>query len=86
MGRTGERMLHMKSGSVLALCPGFFASAPAGSYARDLSEPDRGARMLVPPESVYGMAWSTSATVVEHVAMVVRSLRAGCRRPRGTRR
>ena len=28
--------------------------------------------MLVSPESVYGTAWSTSATVVEHVAVVVR--------------
>ena len=28
--------------------------------------------MLVAPESVYGTAWSTSATVVEHVAVVVR--------------
>jgi adenylylsulfate kinase-like enzyme len=27
---TGERMLHMKSRSVQALCPGFFARAPAG--------------------------------------------------------
>ena len=69
---TGERMLHMKTASVLALCPGFFASAPAGSYSRDLSERDRAARMLVSPESVYGTAWSTSATVVEHVAVVVR--------------
>ncbi len=69
---TGERMLHMKTGSVLALCPGFFASAPAGSYARDLSERDRGARMLVTPESVYGPAWSTAATVVDQVAVVVR--------------
>ena len=69
---TGERMLHMKTGSVLALRPGFFTSAPAGSYLRDLSEPDRAARMLVSPESVYGTAWSTSATSVEHVAVVVR--------------
>ena len=69
---TGERMLHMKTGSVLALRPGFFTSAPAGSYSRDLSERDRAARMLVSPESVYGAAWSTSATVVEHVAVVVR--------------
>jgi len=72
LASTGERMLHMKTGSVLALCPGFFASAPAGSYASDLSEQDRSARMLVSPESVYGTAWSTSATVVEHVAVVVR--------------
>jgi CobW/HypB/UreG, nucleotide-binding domain len=69
---TGERMLHMKTGSVLALRPGFFTSAPAGSYSRDLSERDRAARMLVSPESVYGTAWTTSATVVEHVAVVVR--------------
>jgi len=69
---TGERMLHMKTGSVLALRPGFFSSAPAGSYSRDLSEQDRGARMLVAPESVYGLAWSTKATVVDQVAVVVR--------------
>ena len=69
---TGERMLHMKSSSVLALRPGFFSSAPPGSYTRDLSEPDRAARMLVCPESVYGPAWRTSATVAQHVAVVVR--------------
>jgi len=69
---TGERMLHMKAGSVLALRPGFFTSAAAGSYRRDLSEPDRAARMLVAPHSVYGRAWSTAATVVNHVAVVVR--------------
>ena len=69
---TGEPMLHMKAGSVLALRPGFFASAAAGSYRRDLSEPDRAARMLVAPHSVYGRAWSTAATVVNHVAVVVR--------------
>ena len=69
---TGEKMLHMKSSSVLALCPGFFASAPPGSYSRDLSEPDRAARVLISPESVYGTAWNTTATVIEHVAAVVR--------------
>ena len=69
---TGERMLHMKTGSVLALRPGFFTAASAGSYSRDLSERDRAVRMLVAPESVYGSAWSTAATVVDHVAVVVR--------------
>ena len=69
---TGERMLHMKTSSVLALRPGFFTSAPAGSYTRDLSEPDRDARMLVMPQSVYGPAWSTAATVIDQVAVVVR--------------
>ena len=69
---TGERMLHMKTGSVLALRPGFLTSAPAGSYAWDLSERDQAARMLVSPESVYGPAWSTAATVVDQVAVVVR--------------
>jgi GTPase SAR1 family protein len=69
---TGERMLHMKTDSVLALRPGFFTSAPEGSYLRDLSERHRAARMLVSPESVYGTAWSTSAMVVDHVAVVVR--------------
>ena len=62
---TGERMLHMKQASVLALCPGFFTSAPAGSYSIDLSEPNRSARMLVSPQSVYGTAWSGSATAVD---------------------
>jgi len=69
---TGETMLHMKTASVLALHPGFFTSARAGSYFRDLSERDRAARMLVSPETVYGRAWSTSQTVVDHVAVVVR--------------
>jgi GTPase SAR1 family protein len=69
---TGERMLHMKTSSVLSLRPGFFTSAPQGSYSRDLSEHDRGARMLVSPESVYGAAWSTATTAVGHVAVVVR--------------
>jgi hypothetical protein len=69
---TGEKMLHMKSSSVLALCPGFFESAPPGSYSRDLSEPDRAARILVLPEGAYGTAWSTTAAVIKHVAVVVR--------------
>jgi hypothetical protein len=69
---TGERMLHMKTGSVLALRPGFFTSAPKNSYSRDLSERDRAARMLVAPESVYGTAWSTALTAVGHLAVVVR--------------
>jgi hypothetical protein len=69
---TGEQMLHMKTRSVLALRPGFFASAPACSYRSDLSERDRAARMLVSPASVYGKAWSTSAMTVDHVAVVVR--------------
>ena len=30
---TGERMLHMKTASVLALRPGFFTSASAGAYS-----------------------------------------------------
>ena len=69
---TGERTLHMKSSSVLALRPGFFSSAQAGSYSRDLSEQDPDARILVSPGSVYGPAWSTSSMVAEHVAVVVR--------------
>jgi hypothetical protein len=69
---TGERMLHMKTSSVLSLRPGFFTSAPPGSYSRDLSEQDRGARMLVSPARVYGAAWSTAATAVGHVAVMVR--------------
>jgi len=69
---TGESMLHMKTRSVLALHPGFFASAPEGSYRPDLSERDPAARMLVSPQSVYGTAWSTAAAAVGHVAVVVR--------------
>ena len=69
---TGESRLHMKTRSVLALRPGFFTSAPAGSYSRDMSEQDPAARMLVSPQSVYGSAWSTSATAVGHVVVVVR--------------
>jgi CobW/HypB/UreG, nucleotide-binding domain len=69
---TGEKMLHMKTGSVLALRPGFFTSASACSYSRDVSERDRAVRMLVSPESVYGAAWGTAAMVVDHVAVVVR--------------
>ena len=69
---TGETMLHMKSSSVLALQPGFFKSAPAPSYFRDLSDGDPAARMLVSPESAYGKAWTNAATVVEQVAVVVR--------------
>ena len=69
---TGERMLHMKTSSVMSLRPGFFTSAPPGSYSRDLSDQDRAARMLVSPESVYGAGWSTAATVVGHVIVLVR--------------
>jgi hypothetical protein len=65
-------MLHMKSCSVLALRPGFFESAPPGSYSRDFSEPNRSARVLVSPEGVYGTAWSTAATMIKHVVVVVR--------------
>ena len=72
LASTGEQMLHMKQDSVLALCPGFFTSAPAGTYSVDVSEQNRSARMLVSPESVYGTAWSSSASAVEHVAVVVR--------------
>jgi hypothetical protein len=69
---TGEGMLHMKTASVLALHPGFYTSAPEGSYSPDRSEPDQAARMLVSPYSVYGPAWSTAAAVVDQVAVVVR--------------
>jgi len=69
---TREKMLHMKSCSVLALRPSFFASASPGSYLCDLSEPDRSARVLVSPEGVYGTAWSTAATIIKHVVVVVR--------------
>jgi len=69
---TGEQMLHMKTGSVLALRPGFFGAAPDGTYARDQSDPDRSARMLVSPRSVYGAAWRTAAAAIAHVAVLVR--------------
>jgi GTPase SAR1 family protein len=72
LASTGESMLHMKKASVLALCPGFFTSVPAGSYSMDLSERNQSARMLVSPQSVYGTAWSSSMMAVEHVAVVVR--------------
>ena len=62
----------MKSGSVLALQPGFFTSARPGSHSRDLSDRDQAARMLVMPESVYGKAWTTARTAVQQVAVVVR--------------
>jgi len=69
---TGERMLHMKKCSVLALCPGFFARVPAGSYSCDISEENPSARMLVSPESVYGTAWGRSAMVADHLVVLVR--------------
>jgi len=69
---TGEQMLHMKSRSAAALCPGFFATAPRGSYLRDLSDPDPAARILVRPASVYGTAWHPAAMPIERVAVVVR--------------
>lgn len=71
---TGEIRLHMKSASVLALRPDFFETAPPGSYSYDLSEPDRTARLLAAPDSVYGARWSTGTAVIEHVAVIVREL------------
>lgn len=68
---TGERMLHMKASSVLALRPGFFATARHGSYAPDLTEPDQ-ARMLVSPQAVYGPRWDTRPVVVEQLIVIVR--------------
>jgi hypothetical protein len=65
-------MLHMKTSSVLALRPGFLAGAPAATYSRDLSEPDPAARLLISPGTAYGTAWTSSATVIGHVAVVVR--------------
>jgi hypothetical protein len=68
---TGERMLHMKCSSVLALRPGFFATARHGSYAPDRSEPDR-ARVLVSPKAAYGPRWDTRPVVVDHLMVIVR--------------
>jgi hypothetical protein len=78
---TGEQLLHMKTSSVLALRPDFFTRAPPGSYRPDRSESDTGARLLVPPGSVYGTAWTTSPMVVAHVVVVVREP-PGWRSPR----
>lgn len=69
---TGERKLHMKSRSVMALQPSFFASAPLGSYSYDFSEPDWTARVLVSPESVYRARWNTAGAVTGHVVVIVR--------------
>jgi hypothetical protein len=77
---TGERMLHMKTASVLALRPGFFSSAPRDSYSRDQSEADHSARVLTSPRSVYGGAWTAARTAVDHVAVLVRE-DAGWRPP-----
>jgi CobW/HypB/UreG family nucleotide-binding protein len=68
---TGERMLHMKASSVLALRPGFFATARRGSYAPDLTEPDR-ARVLVSPQAVYGSRWDTRSVMVDQLIVIVR--------------
>jgi hypothetical protein len=68
---TGERMLHMKASSVLALRPGFFATARHRSYAPDLTEAGRG-RVLVSPKAVYGNRWDTRPVAVDHLMMVVR--------------
>jgi hypothetical protein len=69
---TGERMLHMKSSSVRALRPGFFARAPRDSYSPDLSEPDPSVRLLVSPETVYGPRWDNRSFAVDHVVVVAR--------------
>jgi len=69
---TGERRLHMKSGSVRALRPDFFTSAPPSSYRYDRSDPDRTARLLVAPQSVYGTSWGTGSAVIDAVAVIVR--------------
>jgi hypothetical protein len=69
---TGERMLHMKSNSLRALRPGFFAHAPRGSYSPDLSEPDPTVRLLVSPEIVYGPRWDNRSFAVDHVVVIVR--------------
>jgi hypothetical protein len=72
---TGERNLHMKKASVLALRPDFFAAAPPGTYFYDRSEPDRTVRLLVHPRSVYGANWDTGGAVIDHVAAIVRAPR-----------
>jgi hypothetical protein len=69
---TGERRLHIKSVSVRALRPDFFASTPPGSYAYDRSEPDPTARLLAVPQDVYGASWRTEPAAIEHVAVIVR--------------
>jgi hypothetical protein len=69
---TGERRLHMKSRSVLALRPDFFASVPRSSYSYDFSEPNWADHLLVSPGSVYGARWNTGGAVIERVAVIVR--------------
>jgi ABC-type ATPase with predicted acetyltransferase domain len=49
---TGERQLHMKSASVLAMRPDFYSVVLRRSYAPDLSDPDPSARPLVAPRGV----------------------------------
>jgi hypothetical protein len=53
---TGERRLHMKSASVLAVRPDFYSAASCSSYAPDLSDPEPGARLLVNPTTRMGAA------------------------------
>lgn len=69
---TGERRLHMKAASVLALRPDFFTRADRGSYSPDLSEPGRAARILVSPEAVYRRRWDTRFFKMEHLVVIVR--------------
>ncbi len=66
---TGERMLHMKSASVLALSPDCLADAKRGSYLPDLTDP---ARLLMVPEAAYGTHWDSGSVVIRHVAVIVR--------------
>ena len=69
---TGERKLHMKSKSVLALRPDFFTAAPRDSYRYDLTERCGTARLLVSPEGVYRTKWKAGAAVIEQAAVIVR--------------
>jgi CobW/HypB/UreG, nucleotide-binding domain len=69
---TGERRLHMKSKSVLALRPDFFESAPRSSYLYDFSEPDWTDHLLVSPDSVYRARWNTRGAVIKHVVVILR--------------
>jgi len=69
---TGEMRLHMKTQSVLALRPGFFAAVPPDAYARDLSDADPSSRLLVEPEYVYGARWERGIIVIDNIVVIVR--------------
>ena len=69
---TGEINLHMKTGSILALRPDFFARAAPDEYMYDISESDPSSRLLAAPESVYETRWDRRSIVIDNVVVIVR--------------